>query len=230
MSQIDKSTFQFLNKIKSNNNREWFQENKGEYENAHLNMISFAEAVLSEMNVHDQIETPSGKKCLHRIYRDVRFSKDKTPYKNNFSGSYRRATKFLRGGYYFHIQPGQSFVGGGFWGPNKEDLKLIRDQIMHDPTLIEEVISSKPFKSKFGELKGEQLKTAPKGIDKEHPSIELLRYKSFLVTHEFSDNEVLSKDFYLRLNESFKSMRPFFDAMSEMLTTNLNGEYLPGIK
>ena len=115
MSQIKASNFKFLKDLKKNNNRDWFTENKKRYQNEHEEIISFADALLTKMNEHDVIETPSGKKSLFRIYRDVRFSKDKSPYKTHWAGGFKRATAARRGGYYFHIQPGdQSFIGGGF--------------------------------------------------------------------------------------------------------------------
>ncbi|MBL7898169.1 MAG: DUF2461 domain-containing protein, partial [Crocinitomicaceae bacterium] len=115
---IDKSVFDFLKKLKKNNDRDWFNAHKEDYLKQHEIMIQFADNLLVEMQKHDHIETASGKKSLHRIYRDIRFSSDKTPYNTNFSGGFKRATAALRGGYYFHLEPGNSFVGGGFWGPN----------------------------------------------------------------------------------------------------------------
>ncbi|MEL6561107.1 MAG: DUF2461 domain-containing protein [Bacteroidota bacterium] len=220
---ITRETLQFLAKLKQNNNREWFQEHKHLYEAAHKNMIEFAGALYEEMQLHDQIVGTSGKKCLHRIYRDIRFSKDKTPFKRNFSGGFRRATDTLRGGYYFHIEPGKSFVGGGFWGPNPDDLKLIRSHIAAEPERLREIIDGQEFKEEFGQLDGEQVKTAPKGYSKDDPAIDLLRYKQFLVMREFTDQEVKSKEFYKAASDSFAKMRTFFDYMSEVLTTDLNG-------
>ena len=115
-----------------NNNRNWFNANKDEYVTNHEQMISFAESVLEEMHKHDKIETVSGKKSLHRIYRDIRFSKDKSPYKNHWGGGFKRATKLLRGGYYYHIEPGNTIVAGGFWGPDKEDLARIMPYLEGD--------------------------------------------------------------------------------------------------
>lgn len=226
MPKIERETIDFLKELNHHNNREWFQENKYKYELAHENMVGFASLLLMEMNKHDDIETPTGKKSLHRIYRDVRFSKDKTPYKTYFSGSFSRATELLRGGYYFQVEPGNSFAGGGFWGPSKEDLQLIREHIAQDDTPIRTVINSNAFKSTFGKLEGETLKTSPKGFDSAHPAIDLLRYKSFLLRQDFTDQEVVAGDFHLKVNQAFKAMRPFFDVMSEYLTTNLNGELL----
>jgi uncharacterized protein (TIGR02453 family) len=221
---FSKENFQFLLDLKNNNDRDWFATNKKRYEKEQQNMIDFADVLLAKMKEHDNIETPTGKKSLHRIYRDTRFSKDKTPYKNNLSGSFARATKLLRGGYYFHIEPGKVFVGGGFWGPEPADLKRVRIDIASDDTEMRSIINSTNFKKHFGELKGEQLKTAPKGFDKEHPAVDLLRYKQFLLGHNFTDAEAMQPDFADKVNETFKAMRPFFNYMSEVLTTDVNGE------
>ncbi len=217
-------TLSFLQKLNKNNNRDWFQANKPEYEQSHQEMIAFADDLLIEMNKHDVIETPSGKKSLYRIYRDVRFSKDKTPYKSNRTGSYRRAGSSRRGGYYFSIAPGNTMIGGGFYQPNSDDLNQIRKQIELDASPLREAIESKKFKSYFGKLRGEQLKTVPRGFDKEDPNIELLRFKSFYIMHEFTDQEVLADDFVKKVAEGYKKVLPFFDAMTSYLTTDLNGE------
>lgn len=222
--QLDKSVFDFLKKLKKNNDRDWFNAHKDEYLKAHENIIEFADALLHEMMKHDKIETATGKKSLHRIYRDIRFSSDKTPYNIHFGGGFKRATAALRGGYYFHIQPGNTFVGGGFWGPTPEDLKRIREDISMNGDELQKIISSKKFKSTFGQLWGDELKTAPKGFDKEHEHIDLIRKKQFLVSKSFTDEEVLSKNFHLKMNAAFKEMRPFFDYMSLALTTDANGE------
>ena len=189
-------------------------------------MISFADKLLIEMNLHDDIANPTGKKCLHRIYRDTRFSKDKTPYKTKWSGGFKRDTALLRGGYYFHIAPGGSFLAGGFWGPNSDDIKRIREEIDLNADAFKKVFNSKDFKSNFGEISGESLKTSPKGYSVDHPEITLLRKKQFLVKKDFTDNEVLSNDFCSNANETFSAMRPFFNLMSETLTTNSNGELI----
>jgi uncharacterized protein (TIGR02453 family) len=224
MAAISKDNISFLKKLGKNNDRDWFQENKAEYERQHEEMILFADELLGLMNQHDNIETISGKKSLNRIYRDVRFSKDKSPYKTHWGGGLKRATKQLRGGYYFHIQPGgNSFIGGGFWSPDKDDLLRIREEIATDASEMREIITSKDFVDTFGTLDGEQLKSAPKGFDKEHKDIDLLRYKQFIFGKNFSDEEVLAEDFAQVANETFKKMRPFFDLMSEILTTDSNG-------
>ncbi len=220
---IPQSGFDFLKQLKKHNDRDWFNANKGTYLKELAYIENFAEELLSELNKHDVIETPSGKKSLHRIYRDVRFSKEKTPYKTNWSGSFRRATKQRRGGYYFHIESGNSFIAGGFWGPNPEDLKRIREDIAYDPSPLRKILKSKNFVNTFGTLHGEQIKTTPKGFDANDPAIDLLRYKQFLVIKHFSDKEVLSKDFHKEAVKTFLNMRPFFDYMSEVLSTDVNG-------
>ena len=225
--QISKSNIDFLKQLSKNNNRDWFQANKATaYQSALDNTIAFANCLLSEMKKHDNIETVSGKKSLYRIYKDIRFSKDKTPYKTHWGGYFKRATNHLRGGYYFHIQPGNCFVGGGFWNPNPEDLKRIRVELAADGSELRKIIGSKKFIDNSGQLDGNKVKTAPKGFSKEHENIDLLRYKQFLVSKKFSEKEMLDKDFYKKANKVFKNMRPFFDYMSEVLTTDENGESL----
>ena len=226
MSSIDKSTLTFLKDLSKNNNREWFTENKKDYDRSHANMCDFMDDVLSKLNVHDEIETPSGKKSLFRIYRDVRFSKDKTPYNPRFAGGFKRAGASRRGGYYFHFSPDSVMVGVGFWAPNKEDLARIRYDIAEFHEDWRRLLDRKEIKSTFGEMIGEQLKTAPKGFDKTHPAIDLIRKKQFLLTRSFSDKEVLAPNFQEEVLATFQEMRPCFDYMSEVLSTDLNGESL----
>lgn len=221
---IPASALTFLLELKQNNNRDWFNAHKEAFATQQSYIETFAGSLLTAMSSHDLIETPSGKKSLHRIYRDTRFSKDKTPYKNNWSGSFTRANKQRRGGYYFHIEPGNSFIAGGFWAPNTSDLKRVRDDISYDPAPLRKILNSKSFKETFGTLQGEQLKTAPKGFDPTNEAIDLLRYKQFLLIYPFTDNEVISTSFLGQANNTFKAMRPFFDYMSDVLTTDVNGE------
>jgi uncharacterized protein (TIGR02453 family) len=222
-SPIPASTLNFLKELKKNNNRDWFNGHKDLYLKEYENMIVFADALLKEMNKHDHIETPSGKKSLFRIYKDTRFSNDKTPYKSNWSGGFKRATKKLRGGYYFHIQPGNSFVAGGFFGPNPEDLGRIRQDIAQNHKELKLILGHKTLVKTFGKLQGECVKTAPKGYTSNHPAIDLLRYKQFLLQRSFTDKEVLAAGFLSEVNKTFRNMRPFFNYMSEVLTTDANG-------
>ena len=219
-----KEALEFLKKLDKNNNRPWFQEHKETYEKSYNEMIQFADQLLIEMGKHDYIETVSGKKSLYRIYRDVRFSKDKIPYKTNWGGGIKREGKEHRGGYYYQVGPKGSFVMGGFFGPNKEDLLHIRNRIAQDSGELHTILKAKKFKDFFGSLQGSQLKTAPRGFDKDHIDIDLLRYKQYMLRHDFTDKEVNSKDFPQIISHAFAQMRPFFDYMSEVLVTDLNGE------
>ncbi|MDF2192799.1 DUF2461 domain-containing protein [Paraflavitalea sp. CAU 1676] len=220
---IPASALQFLKSLGRHNDREWFNNHKDQFLDEQASIARFAEALLQQLNTHDEIETPSGKDSLFRIYRDTRFSTDKTPYRTNWAGRFKRATKFKRGGYYYQLEPGKSFLAGGFWGPNPQDLRRIRDEIAFDAVTLRKILKSKPFTATFGVLKGEQVKTAPKGFTADHESIDLLRYKQFLLIRNFTDEEVLSGDFVKLANQTFKNMRPFLDYMSETLTTDANG-------
>ncbi|MDV7187517.1 DUF2461 domain-containing protein [Lutibacter sp. TH_r2] len=220
MTVIDASIISFLKQLKKNNNREWFADHKEKFQEEQKKLKSFYELLQLEMEKHDAIE----KLKIFRIYRDVRFSKDKTPYKVHMSGHFVREGKERRGGYYLHIQPGESFLAGGFWAPEKEDLFRIRKEFEMDTVEIREIISEENFQKYFGKIEGDSLKTAPRGFDKTHPDLDLIRMKQFIVTRKFTDKQITSANFLAEVNNSFKAMRPFFNYMSDVLTTNLNGE------
>ena len=222
MHQITKETFTFLKALNKNNNREWFTENKPWFKGVESDVKGFYEAVKDLLEKHDKIE----KLKMFRIYRDVRFSKDKTPYKPHFAGSFSRMGAELRGGYYLRIKPGETFLATGFWEPNKDDLFRIRKEWETDATELKTILNDPTFTSIWGELQGDGVKTAPKGFDKEHPEIDLIRKKQFIFVRNFSDNKVLSETFLNEIDKSFRAIRPFFDLMSDVLTTNLNGERL----
>jgi uncharacterized protein (TIGR02453 family) len=221
---IEKSTLDFLKTLARNNDREWFQKNKNRYTDSLTNVSSWLDELIAEMNKHDRIQTKSGKESLYRIYNDVRFSADKSPYNPRFAGHLKRVKPFLRGGYYFWLKPGESRVGCGFTYPNSADLLRIRQDIDLNADDWRKILKSKKIMSVFGEMGGDQVKTAPKGFPKDHPAIELLRFKQYWFEHSFTDQEVLAKDFLKRVNETYKAIRPFFDYMTEVLTTDLNGE------
>ncbi|MEN2284199.1 DUF2461 domain-containing protein [Algoriphagus sp. SE2] len=215
--------FEFLKKLKKNNNREWFHEHKSEYDLIKEENKQFFNQIYSELQKHDRLT----KVHISRINRDIRFSKDKTPYKSNFGAGYARLKPMLRGGYYIQLGPDTSFVGGGFWAPNKEDLLRIRQEFEMDSSGITSITSDKTFLNYFGELQGEEgVKNAPKGFDKDHPAIDLIKKKQFVVKRKFTDVEVFSDDFQKEVIRTFLAMRPFFDYMSEVLTTDTNGESL----
>ncbi|WP_430613622.1 DUF2461 domain-containing protein [Flavobacterium sp. JP2137] len=219
MNKVPATAFDFLNDLKQNNNRPWFVAHKSEFDAAFGSIKDFFKSIYDEMQSLDSIE----RFHVHRIYRDVRFAKDKTPYKDYFGLHLGRSKPLLRGGYYVSIEPGKSFVGGGFWEPDKTDLLRIRKDIEQDDSELRSLIEDPEFITYFGGLSGEELKTAPKGFDKEHPAIDLLRKKQFLVMRSFSDEEVLAADFGREVIKTFVAMRPWFDYMSEVLTTDANG-------
>ena len=228
---IAKSTFDFLKTLEQNNNRDWFNANKDRYLAEHAKVLEIAAQLITEVGKFDMIEPTTPKKTLFRIYRDTRFSKNKTPYKNHFSGSLTRATAYRRGGFYFHLEPhNKSMIAGGFWAPSSPDLKRMRAEIAVDADNVRKIITSPEFVETFGELRGDQVKTAPKGYKKEHPAIDLLRYKQYLLVREFSDKEVQQEGFVQKAANTFQRMLPFFDYMSAVLTTDENGVPLPGLE
>src|SRR5215204_152302 len=171
--RIEKTTFDFLKALVKNNNREWFQKNRSSYDLAYENVCEWVDALINEMNKNDQIQTRNGKEALYRIYKDVRFSSDKTPYNPRFAGHLKRVKPFLRGGYYFWIKPGATRIGCGFTYPNPEDLLRIRQDIESNYGDWRKLLKMKKIISTFGMMQGEQLKTAPKGFSKDHSAIEL---------------------------------------------------------
>ena len=218
---LNPSILKFLNDLKENNTREWFSDNKDYYLKEEVQIKEFFTAINGALSAIDNI----GGMKAYRIYRDIRFSKDKTPYKTYRSCSYKRATEALRGSYHLEITPGGSFLAAGFWQPNKEDLFRIRKEFELDRSYIEKILSDKKFTKLFkGFHTRNSLKVAPTGFDKNHPNINLIRKKDFIVLRKFTDKEVLSRDFHTTVINSFKAVRPFFDYMSDVLTTNLNGE------
>src|SRR5690606_13697715 len=195
---------------------------KNDYKKQETTIKNFLGLLKDKLKVHDDIE----KLKQFRIYRDVRFSKDKTPYKVHFAGSFSRAGLRLRGEYYIRIKPGGSFIAAGFWEPNKADMLRIRKEFELDASEIREIINDPDFRAIWGEMQGDTLKTAPMGFSKDHPDIDLIKRKQFIFLRNFSDKEVLADDFMDVLDRSFQKIRPYFNYMSEILTTDLNGEPL----
>ena len=217
---ITKELFKYLEDLKNYNNREWFNANKATYLEHHGTSKAVFKSIEEQLQKQDNIASHK----LMRIYRDIRFSKDKTPFKPRFAGGFERATPALRGGYYLNIEPGGSMAGGGFYGPNTDDLKRIRQEFEMDDSEIRTILSDKTFKAAFGTLLGDELKTAPRGFDPNHKAIDLIRKKQFYVIHRFTDEEVLAPDFEEKVVTVYKAILPFFNYMSSVLTTNSNGE------
>ena len=219
---ITEDILDFYKELEGNNNRDWFNAQKKRFKALEDKTKDFYKAIEARLNVHDEIE----KMKIFRIYRDVRFSNDKTPFKTHFAGSFSRAGARNRGGYYLQVKPGKSFMATGFWAPSKEDLFRIRKEFELDASEMREVINAPSFKKIWGNLEGDAVKTAPKGFDKTHVAIDLIKQKQFIFTKNFTDEEVLSEKFLDTVDTSFKAIRPYFNLMSDILTTNLNGESL----
>ncbi len=223
-ARIEPFTLKFLGDLERHNDRDWFAANKDRYLKAQENMNAFADALIERMRKHDRISTATGKESLMRIFTDQRFHKDRPPYAPRFGGRIGRVKPELRGGYFFRIQPGdRSQITCGFMGPEAADLKRIRIDIAQDPATWQRLLNTKTLRTNFGDLIGEQLRTAPVGFPKDHMAIDLLRRKQFLLQRSCTDKEVLAPDFLVRVDALYKSVRPFFDHMSEVLTTDANG-------
>lgn len=219
--QIPKAYFPFLKELKENNHKDWMDAHKSEYIKLENDFKTFCKATVDELNSFDQIERVK----VFRINRDVRFSKNKMPYKTTRSAIFSREGVERRGSYYFQIAPDTSFVGGGFFSPEPADLLRIRKEFELDSEPIREILKQPQFKKAFGGFNTDsQVKTAPKGFSKEDPNIDLIRNKNYFVSHTFTNEEVLADDFQENLVKHFKLLLPFFDYMSEVLTTDLNGE------
>jgi uncharacterized protein (TIGR02453 family) len=217
--QISKETFQFLVDLKKNNNRDWFKKNKKTYEAAKANFEEFIDALIGRISKFDPgVKDLKAKDCVFRIYRDIRFSKDKSPYKTHFGAHITPTTKkseiHSRAGYYIHLAPGDSMLAGGAYLPESKWLTKIRAQIDQNASALKKVLNGKDFKEYFGEMEGEKLKTAPKGYPKDHPEIELLRHKSLLAHHSCPDKRVLGKDFLEHCSTVFKALKPFDDFLN----------------
>ena len=219
MSKINPDVITFYKELSENNTREWFEPQKKRFKSLELEIKQYAEEIKNNLNETDEIEHAK----IFRIYRDVRFSKNKTPFKTHFGISFHRKKPDLRGGYYIHISPGNSFIATGFWNPDKDDLYRIRKEMEVDAKEFREIINEDDFKFHWGNLQGEEVKTAPKGFSKEHPDIDIIRKKQFLFIKKFTDKDVLARNFSEQIITKFKAIRPFFDHMTSILTTDLNG-------
>ena len=219
-----RSTLEYLTDLENHNERPWFEAHKESYLTAQTNMVMFAEALLEVMRTRDKLSTPSGKASLMRIHTDQRFHKDRSPYAPRFGGRFARVKPELRGGYFFRIQPGgRSHVTCGFMEPEPDDLRLIRQDIAYDHATWRKILRGKNLRSLFGEMLGAELVTVPRGYAKDHPAADLLRKKQFLLRRTFTDKAVLAPDFQLEVQKTFRAVRPWFDHMTAVLTSDANG-------
>lgn len=214
---------QFLRELSKNNTREWFDANRDRYQESKEKVLFVTDVLVNEIRKFDpEIPVLDAKDCMFRIFRDVRFSNDKRPYKTNF-GSFisKEGRKSQFPGYYFHIEPESSFVGGGVYMPDAGPLKAIRQYISRFPEEFLEIINQPEFKSVYPELYDHQLKTAPKGFPKDHEYIHLLRYKSYVFSSSVSDQKITNGDFIEIAVDAFKQLHKFnaylYDAFREFL-------------
>ena len=220
VTMIPNEIFSFFKKLEKNNNRDWFNEHKPIFKALETDLKKFYTSAFENLQKHDDVD----KLKVFRIYRDVRFSKNKVPYKTHFGGSFSRTKPRLRGGYYIHISPNnESFIATGFWEPHKDDLLRIRKELELDADAFRKIINAKEFQNVWGNLVGDEVKTAPKNFSKEHADIDLIRKKQFIFTKKFTDEQVVSPEFIKEVDKAFKTIRPYFDYMSDVLTTDLNG-------
>ena len=208
---ISAATLQFLKALEKNNNRDWFLENKNKYDLAKSNYLNFVEEVLNGILKFDSsLAELNPKQCVFRINRDVRFSKNKAPYKTNFGASFSKGAKKIdTAGYYFHLEPGACFIGGGLWMPQAPDLQKLRQEIDYCFKEFNGILQHKEFKKTFQGLSTDaKLARPPKGYDIDNPAIELLKLKSFTAITPLSDKEVLDPAIVKRTLSIFKTIAP----------------------
>lgn len=220
---LSKETFDFLKNLDKNNNRDWLQANKKEFETAKANFAGFVGELIAGISGFDpEVSGLAPDACIFRIYRDIRFSKDKSPYKTHF-GAYISpgGRKINSPGYYIHIQPGgQSFLAAGKHMPEPKELLLIRQAVAGKTKEFLKIVEGKKFRALFGELHGEKLKTAPKGFPGDHPAMEYLKFKSFTVaTPQEKDKAVLSADFPAGVVKTFRETKPLIDFLRKALAS-----------
>lgn len=215
-STLSPKTFEFLKKLSQNNNREWFNDNKKLYTESRENVISFLEGLIREMSDFDkELVKIDAKKSLFRIYRDTRFSKDKSPYKTNFGASLGMGKGSQKAGYYLHLEPGKSFLAGGIYMPESSVLREVRKEISIYGEEFLKIINNKDFKKHFPELdQDDKLKKIPQGFEKEDPMAEYLKLKNFIVVYSIKDEEIFNENAIKNIARVFKLMKPFNDFLN----------------
>jgi len=207
---LNNSIYQYLLDLRQNNNREWFHANKEQYNQAKKDFEFFVELSIEQIkNIDPSVAGLTAKDCIFRIFRDVRFSNDKRPYKTNFGAFLARGGRKSKfGGYYIHIEPEQCFLGGGCYMPEPKMLKAIREEIFHHPEEFKAIVENPKFTKHYPELYGEKLKTAPRGFPKDFEHIHLLNFKHYAVSKFVSDDVVMSDKFPLAIQEAFEVLQP----------------------
>jgi uncharacterized protein (TIGR02453 family) len=219
---LQSSTLKFLKELKKNNNKPWFDAHRKQYEVAKNDFETFIQGVLDKHSKNDtDLKELTAKKCMFRINRDIRFSKDKSPYKTNFGASMDKGgRKSGLAGYYFHLEPGKSFLGGGIWMPQPDYLRKIRQEIDYCLDEFIKILSAKKFKALYKDLYiGEdvQLTKVPQGFEKDNPAAEYLKFKSWLVLADINDSTLTSKDLLSKTVDAFHVMQPFVKFLNRPL-------------
>jgi uncharacterized protein (TIGR02453 family) len=213
---LEPQTIRFLKQLDKNNNKPWFEAHRPQYEAARIDFSNFIQLVIDRLQKTDTTITGmTSKECMFRINRDVRFSKDKRPYKNNFGASIKPGGKKSPfAGYYFHCQPGNSFIGGGLWMPEAAVLKNVRQEIDYNSAEFAQILKGKSFKKIYGDLyKGSDvsLTTMPKGYEKEHPDAAYIKLKSFIAETRVSDEELTKASLHKTTVAAFEALKPLLD-------------------
>lgn len=221
---LTKESLQFLDDLKANNNRDWFQDNKKRYEVFKKDYHQLVSDFLDAMKPLDpSLELLQVKDCTFRINRDIRFSKDKSPYKAHLGVWLSSGAKGAnRSGYYVHIEKGASFIAGGFYSPDSEELKKVRKEIAFFYDDLQEILKEKNFKKEFGSLdinENNSLKSMPRGYEKDHPAIEFLKLKSFTTTQKYDISEVTKKDFVAKMSQKLIALKPLNEFINRALET-----------
>jgi len=214
-----KPVLSFLKNLSKNNNKEWFDTHKKEYEIIKKEYLIWISELIKSISKFDpEYAGIEAKNCVFRINRDVRFSKDKSPYKTNFGAYINLGGKNSQmAGYYLHLEPGKSFIAGGMYMPQGETLAKVRQEIDYNLKAFEKIVTSSTFIKNFNHLKGDTLARPPKGYDENNPAINYLKHKSFLAWHEVKDDVVLSKEFSKHVLQVFKAMKPLNDFLNSSL-------------
>lgn len=217
-----KTSFDFLLELQFNNNRQWFKENEDFYKKAKSEFEDFTSNLITGLQkIEPEIGELTPKDCTFRIYRDVRFSKDKEPYKNNMGAFIvKGGKKSPFAGYYVHLEPGGSFVGGGVYMPEKAVLDKIRNAIFQNPEPLKKILNNKKFKSYFNEIYGEKLKTAPKGFPKDFEDIDLLKHKHYALAHSLNDDFWTNNNVDAEILKVFSVMKEFNDYFNDIIKNN----------
>jgi len=220
---LQTSTIKFLKDLKKNNNKPWFDKNRKVYEAAKADFGAFIQKVIDQHGKNDpSIKNLVAKDCMFRINRDIRFAKDKSPYKTNFGASINKGGRkaWNSAGYYFHLEPGGCFTGGGLYGAPPEELKKVRQEIDYNFDGFKKIITSRKFKSIYGDLDRSKeflLSRVPKGYEADDPAAEYLKLKSYIAMISLSDADLTSKDLVKKIVIAFEALQPLINFINESL-------------